>query len=604
MVNWFAPIPLIQSGLKLLVSSLFGNYADRREVQAAIDIDVAPDGTLKMSELFHDLSTDESEDGHKGKQKEELWIDYVSDTGDGFNSTYSVAKLVAQPEIVIQNNLTLKRGDLLVLGGDQVYPTPSVEEYERRFKMPYESTGQQVSNEKMPKMFAIPGNHDWYDGLSNFLKIFCQKRTIGIWQTMQRRSYFALKLPYNYWIWAIDVQLNEEIDEPQKQYFARVGTQMNEGDKVLLITSKPAWILAEHDKEDRSYNTLKYFIQSFITEDSLHCMHKKFVLAAVITGDYHHYSHYHAVMTDASPINHEPIHYIGAGGGGAYLHLTHNLPERLRKMEQENNDAQRKTSKQTQLAEENIKLQCAYPGKNVSRKLLLGNLGFLWLHKRFNALFAGFYGLVYWMVQTHYAEADTGISNWGSVSYLEKMGLALSQTPSAMLLFVLLLISFWSFGDNKRDKSKWPKVYAVIFALLIGAGFFLSLKVFSVLHPAWVAEPGPIENFLLGVEMVASGFIIGGFLFGVYLLTANLIFDNHIDHSSSSLSIEDYKNFLRIKLDKEKLTIYPIKIERVIKNWGTGDSPDDIPVGGLPEYDLIEQPIVIKHAAIEQKQDQ
>lgn len=51
--------------------------------------------------------------------KKELWFDFMADTGDGGNPTYTVARLLAQPDIRITNqNLTLKRGDLLLIGGD------------------------------------------------------------------------------------------------------------------------------------------------------------------------------------------------------------------------------------------------------------------------------------------------------------------------------------------------------------------------------------------------------------------------------------------------------------------------------------------------------
>jgi hypothetical protein len=93
------------------------------------------------------------------------------------------------------------------LGGDQVYPYPTREEYDKRFRMPFEEAAKKkagkVDSDSSPHLYAIPGNHDWYDGLSNFLKLFCQQRSIGIWKTYQRRSYFAIPLPHNCWIWEL-----------------------------------------------------------------------------------------------------------------------------------------------------------------------------------------------------------------------------------------------------------------------------------------------------------------------------------------------------------------------------------------------------------------
>ena len=67
------------------------------------------------------------------------------------------------------------------------------------------------------KLFAIPGNHDWYDGLNAFDSLFCSSRdrlseskgnVIGGWQCQQHRSYWAIRLPYNWWIWGADIQFS------------------------------------------------------------------------------------------------------------------------------------------------------------------------------------------------------------------------------------------------------------------------------------------------------------------------------------------------------------------------------------------------------------
>jgi hypothetical protein len=52
-------------------------------------------------------------------EEKELWFDFMADTGDGGNSTYTVAKLLAKPSIRCTNSdLHLPRGNLLLIGGD------------------------------------------------------------------------------------------------------------------------------------------------------------------------------------------------------------------------------------------------------------------------------------------------------------------------------------------------------------------------------------------------------------------------------------------------------------------------------------------------------
>ena len=54
-------------------------------------------------------------------EKEDLWFDFMADTGDGGNSSYTIARLLAQPSIRVNTKdsfCVLPRGDLLLIGGD------------------------------------------------------------------------------------------------------------------------------------------------------------------------------------------------------------------------------------------------------------------------------------------------------------------------------------------------------------------------------------------------------------------------------------------------------------------------------------------------------
>jgi hypothetical protein len=128
----------------------------------------------KSSDLFYDHL-----DG-----KDELWFDFIADTGDGGNSTYAVARLLAQPSLAIKSDgsrQTFPRGQLLLIGGDLAYPNPSSFSYERRFFCPFEYALQppawykpehialekpelplgvsELRKYRGPQCFMIPGNH-------------------------------------------------------------------------------------------------------------------------------------------------------------------------------------------------------------------------------------------------------------------------------------------------------------------------------------------------------------------------------------------------------------------------------------------------------------
>ena len=91
-----------------------------------------------------------------------------------------------------------------------------------------------------------------------------------------------------------------------------------------------------------------------------------------------------------------------------------------------------------------------------------------------------------------------------------------------------------------------------------------------------------------------GGYIVGSFIMGVYLYISLHVFGRHSNEAFSALKIQDYKNFLRMHIDKNGvLTIYPIKIEKVPRNWkdeGEYFTPSD---GTAPA--LIEDaPIVVR----------
>ncbi len=557
MVGWYQVKQLVFTGMKALLSYIFGNYSDRREVQAALS----------------------GSDPYDFSDADELWFDYVSDVGDGFNSTYSVAKLVAQEQLTFGSETT-QRGDILIMGGDQVYPTPEMHEYENRLKGPYQSAFPRNNHQPSPALFAIPGNHDWYDGLTNFLKVFCQERHIGQWQTYQKRSYWAVQLPHRYWIWGIDIQLNSDIDQPQKNYFADIIEQcMQPGDKVILCTAEPSWVFKDRYRQEDSYERLRFFEERFILGNQLE-------LVATLSGDLHHYSRY-AKMENGE----ETMQRITAGGGGAFLHPTHNLNYHLRKVE-----------------DEDLDLKAVFPSKETSRKLGFKNILFPYLNPSFSFFLGVYYLLLTWVIETD--------ASRGAFSLLERLSettgvwLAfdaffhvLIRSPLAFIVGLLLVAGFTWFADENAGKSKYTWIigtwhgglHLVVCSLLIWAFAtinirYLGLEVISV-----------SQVVLFAVEMAVLGSICGGILVGLYLMMSNLLLGIHDNEAFSSLHEEDYKNFLRFHLTPTQLTLYPIGIKQVQKHWER--KKQFVFSGKLPKAHLMEPPIVLKMTPAEQAKE-
>tara|TARA_R110002051_G_scaffold44669_1_gene90436 strand:+ start:869 stop:2611 length:1743 start_codon:yes stop_codon:yes gene_type:complete len=569
MVNWYDPKQLAFTSVKTVLSSVFGNFADRRELQAALDQDCKP----------FDYS-----------QNEELWLDYISDLGDGFNSTFTMAQLLAKEELSLRGK-SLKRGDILLMGGDEVYPTPENIEYDNRLRGPYTAAFPKNENDKnRPDVFAIPGNHDWYDGLTNFLRLFTQKRSLGNWKTQQHRSYFALKLPYDYWVIAIDIQLNADIDFPQICYFKEIAKEyFKPNSKIILCTSEPSWVYKSFDIKNDSFDRLQFFIDKVLygkKDEDYKEKNKNISIEAILTGDLHHYARYETVKDDS-----RPSQFITAGGGGAFMHPTHTLKEELKGIH-----------------ERKAELKKTYPPKESSVKLSLLNLLFPFFSRTMLLFFGIYHVFTTWILQTKLSNDSTIMESLAKHNLFkgelsEILGIitnTLFHFPSALFLNLLLLIGIVLFTDTSSGKKKLNYIAGGIHGLLQLVNFYFLLWLFSynnLNNFPWinnVNEGGQVLLFF--AEMVLVGGLISSFIFGLYLTISIVLLKNHITEASSSYRWEGYKNFLRISVNKEGLTIYPIGVKKVVTNWKEFSINDNPRFEGGPiNYELIEDPIFIKN---------
>lgn len=509
-VDWYDPGQLIKTGIKVLISSIFGDFNDKRELQAALNHD-------SEKKYFDDFS-----------QEKDLWIDYISDTGDGFDATFTMAKLLAE-RTLDANGIQTQRGQILIMGGDQVYPVANREEYKNRFQGPYtEAFPLDENDKKPPHVFAIPGNHDWYDGLTSFLKIFGQKRGIGNLRTQQSRSYFALRLPYNVWLFGIDIQLNSDIDYNQIKYFEDIlNNKMEPNSKVILCTAEPAWIHHTSNKTD-SYNNLKFF-ESKIKK----CGNAIQVLT--LAGDLHHYSRYKAI--DGS-------YKITSGGGGAFMHPTQNLPKQI-----------------SDLREGEITLQKTFPSSNDSKKMLFRNAWFAISSWKFSAMIGSIYLFVSSVFYLHF----------GFFNKLPLINIfqATLMNPIILAVCLLLIVGFSGFSDTSPSNSKnkstfhysfFGLIHGIIQTLLILLVFW---KVTSILSNF---NQGFFEGWITTqIFMFVVGGLLGGTVFGLYLILTNLFLKNHDNEAYSSLRFTGYKNFIRIHITENELKIYPFGVKNIQK---------------------------------------
>jgi hypothetical protein len=112
----------------------------------------------------------------------EIWIDFVADTGDDHDVGVAVGRMLfAEYRVNGDEPRTLPRGDLLLFGGDTAYPTASADELDRRLLHPWNRVLRtRGDGGRRRVLLGIPGNHDWYDGLDGFARLFRRNILEGV----------------------------------------------------------------------------------------------------------------------------------------------------------------------------------------------------------------------------------------------------------------------------------------------------------------------------------------------------------------------------------------------------------------------------------------
>lgn len=540
-VRWLNPKVLITTGVQSLVAEIFGSYADKRELQGSLPAAV-----------------------HDHSDRDELWLDFVADTGDGFDATYSVASLLAAPELDLGTRTP--RGHLLVMGGDEVYPAASTGEYEDRTKGVFRAALPAAPPDQ-PTLFALPGNHDWYDGLTSFLRVFAQRRSIGGWRTEQTRSYFAVKLPHRWWLYAIDTQFNDYVDSPQLEYFREAAADLQAGDAVILCTPTPAWVAAGSGGEAKGYDTIEFFQREIIRPRGAN-------VRVMLSGDKHHYSRYAERAGTAQKIT--------SGLGGAYLAATHRLPAELTLPPAKSRV--REPAHPTRYG-----LESRYPAH--TDRLATGIFRLPWRNPGFWTL-TGTAQLIATLAVL-YGLAESAVRSG-------VFGLLASWSPAVVVAAVLILagVTFARLDLPATDRRH-------LVAGLLHAMAHLALSVAWALVIRWLyhdvlPDGGAGDWLVFLIAAIGTPLVIGlvdAEVVALYLLVASR-FGINLNEVMAGQSIEDHKGFLRMRLTNDgTLTIYPVKIERTCREWRPNPGGAVTDPWLLPEQPLaaalIEPPIQV-----------
>jgi hypothetical protein len=225
--------------------------------------------------------------------KDEFWFDFFSDSGDGQMAMYNLAYLFMTNlwvegdannppplgsrvtfEADAERKLLLPRGEFLLNAGDASYHIADYSTLAYRFQLPfiwaYRSLVKEgrLAGRERHTIFGVPGNHDYYDELDGFNRQFREPASREGTPTMdapnrravmphlslpsfvrhQQASYIALQLPFNWWLWGLDVWLGK-LDTRQQEFFKQLNNQKTP-DKLIVATHNSTTVMGRRAQED------------------------------------------------------------------------------------------------------------------------------------------------------------------------------------------------------------------------------------------------------------------------------------------------------------------------------------------------------------------
>ncbi len=238
----------------------------------------------------------------------------MGDTGEGDASQYAVVPVLVDGASDVAFGL---------ICGDVQYPGGDVNAYVPTFHRPYDTWPAPV--------YAVPGNHDWYDGLEAFMHHLCgrpsprfdRERWVreggpGLRDEPRQRQPVPQRTPYfrirtrSLTLVCIDAGIRNRLDADQARWLVEVSAEP--GPKVLVTGGEPLYSRGEQQRTPLAGapgGFADLHAVAFAPEHGY---------VAAVGGDTHNYQRY-PVAQDG-----RVVQCVVSGGGGAYLSATHTIP--------------------------------------------------------------------------------------------------------------------------------------------------------------------------------------------------------------------------------------------------------------------------------------
>jgi hypothetical protein len=570
-ISWYNPFVLWRSLREMMSTSDQLRNLDRREMYSP---------HLELIQVAEE------------KRNDDFWWDFVSDSGDGGNATYTVAREMQKDFLVkaladdLDANQVLPekfpKGELLVLGGDLAYPGACVEEYQYRLTEMWvaSSPDQNVQEDRdaLRPSLAIPQNHDWFDNISTFSRYFVNAGAndfgmkllsaetetdltpLGT-RKLQKQSYFAARLPNDWVILGFDFALVGDIDRQQFAAFYKLfkSKTITPDCNLILLYPEPYWSRGLGDAAREGYPKRYQRLEAFILKMGGR-------IRVRMAGDIHHYARETAKAD--SQFAYEDMLII-SGGGGAFLHPTHSgiaQTTKVMNLDYEEGALTEDLRARVRIGIANPKdtsirsydEKIFYPRRHESVKLLIHNL---WSFFRSAAPIGK-------QLRDCKSIAQRLSVFWqaiiqGNIMFSVLLGGLLLSAMFTKAIWPGLIITVMFFGIGKESSLRSGFAGAAA-----GLGLVLLVEHFSyLLAPDFISHTEKWYDFSLYAwwGLIYLGcFSLSGLFTGIYFSLCSLL--GYLPNNAfSPLGYEGYKSFIRFRIDRDgNLHGYV---------WGTDDVP-------------------------------
>jgi hypothetical protein len=259
----------------------------------------------------------------------------IGDPGEGDASQYSLASRYLK----LGQNDDVK---FLVVSSDVIYPAGAIEDYEAKFYLPFQGFTKPV--------YAIPGNHDWFDALEGFNANFLEPkaaraaiearvdadlkltstntgridRLMGYAERMrrlyavnsgsQRAPFFELQTD-DFALIAVDTGILRSLDDRQHGWLERA-LERSRGKFTIAIVGHPRFAGGHDIPPTAEGQNVSESSEKFAALYRLLASHNVNIAMA---GDTHDFEYYRENITGNGPAR--VMHHFVNGGGGAYLSI-------------------------------------------------------------------------------------------------------------------------------------------------------------------------------------------------------------------------------------------------------------------------------------------